>query len=397
MALDCLLTPTFGLLVLLLDCATGVTHCAMWPPRRAGLCDLSTLPAGYCGGDMHDTAYRPNQAGLTADLSLALCPPPTTTMVDWHDPVVIARCARLSIFFQDLCGGWYMWEFLISLRFDWEHVTGKHPFRWPQIAYFGARYLLMMSGLMAFRTSLAFGPVNCEAWYHGSYALAHVCVACGSLLLFLRVIAISGRNKLVIAMLCAFYIVQLLALINATVRIRAVYMPELLMCGVANSIVSRLNFFISFGFDFVCLCIVFWYLFAARGAGMWNLLFSQGVIYFIVVISAYMIPAILLILNLNDFMNEMLKVPSVVILIVCTTRMYRDLVVFYSRPPAAPEDLTAASATWNTARTHAQSGGVLVIRTHEVTSSGSRRPDSEIELARKGLDYGDGDGHVHAI
>ncbi|EJD35391.1 hypothetical protein AURDEDRAFT_175538 [Auricularia subglabra TFB-10046 SS5] len=259
-------------------------------------------------------------------------------MVDWHDPVIVARCARTAMFIQDLSGGCYIWEFLISLPFDWEHYKRKYPFRWPQVAYFGSRYLLGLGGLMAFRTSLVFGPTNCQAWFRASFATAHACGALGSLLLFMRVIALSGRNKYVIGILGFWYLCQCAALVHTTIRIRGEYMPDLLLCAVTNTSISRINYFISFGFDFACLCIVFGYLFQARGAGLWDLLVSQGAVYFMVVIAAYTPPAILLILNLNDFMNTMLQVPSVVVLVVCANRMYRNLIDFYARLTA---DLTS--------------------------------------------------------
>ncbi|EMD35615.1 hypothetical protein CERSUDRAFT_53885 [Gelatoporia subvermispora B] len=38
--------------------------------------------------------------------------------------------------------GLYIWEVLISMKFDLDYLTGKRRFRWPMIFYFLNRYLM---------------------------------------------------------------------------------------------------------------------------------------------------------------------------------------------------------------------------------------------------------------
>ncbi|EJD37559.1 hypothetical protein AURDEDRAFT_173416 [Auricularia subglabra TFB-10046 SS5] len=122
--------------------------------------------------------------------------------------------------------------------------------------------------------------------------------------------------------------------------IEGIYVPQLFACAVTRTVQSRLNMVFSFSVNFVCLALVLFFLMKSPGDGLWNLLLSQGVIYFAVVMVAYIPPMVLLLLNLNDGVNLSLQSPALVALVICATRMHRALVAFnekgqnaFMRPP----------------------------------------------------------------
>lgn len=41
--------------------------------------------------------------------------------------------------------GLTIWEYIVTFPFEWAVWTGRKPFRWPMIAYFGARYSLWVA------------------------------------------------------------------------------------------------------------------------------------------------------------------------------------------------------------------------------------------------------------
>ncbi|KZV85085.1 hypothetical protein EXIGLDRAFT_265553 [Exidia glandulosa HHB12029] len=246
----------------------------------------------------------------------------------WKDPETVFLCARAFEFIVAFAFGVYIWEFLITLPFDFQFFLRKRPFRWTFVAYALTRYLMLLALIAAIRMSNVLTPVNCTTWNRIVYTCAHACFALASLLLFLRVVAISDRNIYIILFLGAFYLANLGTLIHGATLSRAIFVPELWLCGATNTVASRVNVWMSFGFDLACLAIMLTVLLRAPGGGLWRLLVNQGTIYFIVATLSYLLPAIFLALDLNDAMNEIPQTISLVTMVICASRMYRTLSTF---------------------------------------------------------------------
>ncbi|KZV97139.1 hypothetical protein EXIGLDRAFT_764734 [Exidia glandulosa HHB12029] len=233
----------------------------------------------------------------------------------WKDPETVFLCARAFEFIVAFAFGVYIWEFLITLPFDFQFFLRKRPFRWTFVAYALTRYLMLLALIAAIRMSNVLTPVNC-----------------------------TDR-------LCAFYLANLGTLIHGATLSRAIFVPELWLCGATNTVASRVNVWMSFGFDLACLAIMLTVLLRAPGGGLWRLLVNQGTVYFIVATLSYLLPAIFLALDLNDAMNEIPQTISLVTMVICASRMYRTLSTFdptsdtrtfvtetrrHSRMPSAP-------------------------------------------------------------
>ncbi|KZV95922.1 hypothetical protein EXIGLDRAFT_734211 [Exidia glandulosa HHB12029] len=112
----------------------------------------------------------------------------------------------------------------------------------------------------------------------------------------------------------------------------------------------------SFALNLFCLIVAFFYLLQSPSAGIWKLLVSQGVIYLVVILVAYLTPSILLILNLNDGVNYGMQPPSLIALVTCATRMYRSLVQFNTT--AQTDDnfsMTTTNIGWHHTRSQVRS------------------------------------------
>lgn len=249
-------------------------------------------------------------------------------MVNWSDPTVLYLCARAFTLVVCCAFGVYIWEVLISLNFDIEHFTGKRPIRWTFIAYLLTRYLLLLGLIAGIRVTNVLSPIDCVIWNRLVYSCAHGCFAFASLLLLLRVIAISENNKYIIGFLGLFYAINLGLLVHGVTLAHSIYVPTLFLCGATNTVASRVNVWTSFGFDLACLFIMLYMLLRQPGGGFWRFLVNQGFVYFLVATASYLLPSIFLIFNLNDAMNELPQTVSLTTMVICATRMYRQLSVF---------------------------------------------------------------------
>ncbi|KAF5310563.1 hypothetical protein D9619_008199 [Psilocybe cf. subviscida] len=66
-------------------------------------------------------------------------------MPDWNSPDEIAKNGVAFSRFMHTLLGLYIWEWVVSLPFDWQYLSGKKTFRWPLAFYFLNRYCLLFA------------------------------------------------------------------------------------------------------------------------------------------------------------------------------------------------------------------------------------------------------------
>ncbi|KZV98572.1 hypothetical protein EXIGLDRAFT_832127 [Exidia glandulosa HHB12029] len=311
----------------------------------------------------------------------SLTPLSTSQMVNWQDPEVQFFSAHISLFVAVLCVGIYLWEFLIALWFDLEFLRQRRSWRWTLIPYMIARYAALAALIAGTRVANVLRPIDtCSQWWQTIYvrtklrvrlhsdkgsikACANIAMACGSLLLILRVVAVSGNKLWVRLFLIAFWLADVGVWLRETVLIRGVYVAELVACGTVNTGKGQTSDYISLSLYVCCLVIVTGFLLRTPGAGLVNLLISQGVIYFAAVLAAYVPAVVLFALDLNDGISGMLQPVSMVVMVICATRMYRSLVQYDDKS----EDsfaMTSTNLAWGrntvTATQLPRSTGIIV-------------------------------------
>jgi hypothetical protein len=57
-------------------------------------------------------------------------------MTDWNSPEELARDAIVFNNLLHAMAGLWIWEFVTSLDFDWQFITGKRKFKWPMVRFF---------------------------------------------------------------------------------------------------------------------------------------------------------------------------------------------------------------------------------------------------------------------
>jgi len=180
----------------------------------------------------------------------------------------------------------------------------------------------------------AASPINCQAWVTSEVLLAYIAVACASMLIVLRTIAIWNRDKIVSLIAICLWWTNIGFLIHSTVTLRSSWAPVARTCSVLNTDISKYNLLSTLCTDVILFITMLAGLFRLRlGAGTFGLgrlLWTQGVIWCLLATMALLPAAVFIYLNLNPPLNLMFQTPALVVLVIAATRMYRSLTDFCS-------------------------------------------------------------------
>jgi hypothetical protein len=70
----------------------------------------------------------------------------------------------------------------------------------------------------------------------------------------------------------------------------------------------------------------------SRGnSGLWNMIWDQGVIYYLTAVSANLVPAVVLMIDLNPIMNIIFSIPAIALTATVSTRCFVTLSEYANR------------------------------------------------------------------
>ncbi|KIJ14734.1 hypothetical protein PAXINDRAFT_99985 [Paxillus involutus ATCC 200175] len=241
-------------------------------------------------------------------------------MPNWHSPSELATDALMYIKLMHALIGLYAWEFIVSLDFDWAILSGKKKFRWPLTFYFAGRYVLLFAiigALIGMDTSV---EVNCKAVYDFSEFAGDAAVGLACINLSLRTIALWSKNKWIIGILVVI-ILGHWSLILQGMPVSATWVPGVGCTFVeGNTIIPAAIFVYSMCFDFVVLCLTAYKLaWDPRRTGssplhtkLARMIFTDGLVYFIVAFLANLTVTVFMILDLNPVMSVLFNAPAAI-------------------------------------------------------------------------------------
>jgi hypothetical protein len=108
-------------------------------------------------------------------------------MVNYHDPVTIAREYAAVVKLWHVVDGIFIWEFFTTLDYEWDVIRGHRPYRWTIWVYSLTRVstlLAVILNMVGFDTTV---PINCQVWVTSEVIFAYLALATASLLIVLRV------------------------------------------------------------------------------------------------------------------------------------------------------------------------------------------------------------------
>ncbi|KAF8438020.1 hypothetical protein L210DRAFT_3404906 [Boletus edulis BED1] len=236
--------------------------------------------------------------------------------------------------------GLYGWEILLTLDFEWAVISGKRKLRWPLIFYFAGRYLLLFAMIgMQVHLHLV-SKINCQALYVFNQLAGDSALGLASINLSLRTqvstIAIWSQNRWIIG------VILLLILGHWSLILQGVLLKVKWVDGVgctiikSNTTILAATFIYSMSFDLVVLCLTAYKLaWSRRISGtsgihgkLVRMIFSDGLVYFILAFLANLLATIFMILNLNAVMSVIFNVPAAIASTVMASRVVRRLYNF---------------------------------------------------------------------
>ncbi|KAH9478729.1 hypothetical protein JR316_0009189 [Psilocybe cubensis] len=254
-------------------------------------------------------------------------------MVDWMSPAEIAKDAVAFDRFMHALLGLYMWEFAISIQFDWQYISGKKTFRWPMIFYFLNRYCLLFA-LIGIAIALnVTEEVNCQGLYTFNQCFGNAAIGLASINLSLRTIAVWSRKWYIIAPLVLVILGHWSLLLHG-ILLKAAWVPGqgCVITQTDNKLLAA-TFIYTMVFDLSVLILTAFKLFSPKNgkSKLVGLIFNDGLIYFMIAFMANLIATIFMLLNLNPVMSIIANVPAAIASTIVACRVVRRLSNYTSR------------------------------------------------------------------
>ncbi|VDB99934.1 unnamed protein product [Peniophora sp. CBMAI 1063] len=236
-----------------------------------------------------------------------------------------------------VCTGLWIYEIGLQARYDWNLIRQYHASGRPAKAQFGKwTYLACRISILVYSICVIITAYDsnstCEGvlmgWLGASALLGLVCA---TNLLSIRVAAVWAWNKWIVGITITISLSQLATGIYFTVKSTFIRKSP---SGSCNPTAGHSNLPIALA-GFAGDCILLGLLFTGlrrkwSGArqvknGMWHLLWTQGMLYFSIVVLVEVPFVVLLIMDINPIMDTIMATPVVITLSVCATHMYRNL------------------------------------------------------------------------
>jgi len=259
-------------------------------------------------------------------------------MPDWKSPAELELEGGIFAKFMHALLGLYAYEFLLTLDFDWDFLSGKKRFRWPLIFYFANRYLLL-AALIGIAIALDTNTeINCQALYAFNQLAGDAAVGLASINLSIRTTAIWAHNKYIICLL-VLIILGHWSLILQGVQLKAEWVDGSgCIITQTNSKILIAIFIYSMCFDLIVLLLNTYKLIQLNAhapvsemfgrSRLTHMMWSDGLIYFFIAFLANLLATIFMILNLNSIMNVIFNVPAAIASTIAATRIVRRLANF---------------------------------------------------------------------
>jgi len=184
----------------------------------------------------------------------------------------------------------------------------------------------------------AINAINCQLSYTVGFIFAYIAFGLSTLLIILRTVAIWKKKKVVVILATIVWVTNTSFLVLGSIRIRSSLVQAQHQCSIPNArsnLPTMISLFIT---DIVLLVVMLIGLVRMSCHGtdgfslgrLGSLLWKQGLIWFFLATTVELQPLVFVCLNLNDAFNMMFLMPSLVLMTIASTRMYRILADFSS-------------------------------------------------------------------
>ncbi|KAF9529816.1 hypothetical protein CPB83DRAFT_851624 [Crepidotus variabilis] len=238
---------------------------------------------------------------------------------------VVLIVTRLLVFWTGL----YVWEVLTSLWYEIGFVSGTRVFHWHLVPYIVSRYSQLIGLISLLYLSNSTRQGNCEAAYLLSFFL-ELSVLAASITFALRTIAIWMNRVVTICLWGMVVVYAVLVVLSTAMNKSGNYSGR---CSYVNprraySIVTIIRVY-SMIFDGVVLLLNIYKLRTSFKFGvhrrLFRLLFTQGLIYFIIAFLSNLVAVVFLLSTSNPFLGLTVTESASVLTVVAACRSVRHL------------------------------------------------------------------------
>ncbi|KAH9970947.1 hypothetical protein BGW80DRAFT_517465 [Lactifluus volemus] len=261
--------------------------------------------------------------------------------------------------------GLYIWEYLTTFGFEWNIYTGKRPWRWSYIPYIATR-LLCLSSLIVLVVGVNLKrEFNCDAWLRGivvrlvdcPFMLIDISQITGwpaasgaSFLLLLRAVAIWSLDRRVVVFATLVWLFGFSGSLFAITRGHSKWSPLVQTCSLMQVGTDEYKWILMTGFVVNVTLLgtmIVGVIHKRLDTRLWKLLYYQGMFWISAAVFTEVPGVVMPFLNINDPWNMMFQVPLLVVLVIASSRSYRDLFQHviddcqcnhHSRPPIIGSD-----------------------------------------------------------
>ncbi|KAI0002124.1 hypothetical protein BJV74DRAFT_765843 [Russula compacta] len=252
-------------------------------------------------------------------------------MVDWHSPAEIALDAQAFSNLIHVLFGLYLWEFCVSYDFDYAFLSRKRKYRWPLTFYFMGRYSLLAALIGIIIALNVRSELRCQSLYTFNQCMGNIAIGMASINLpSERKLAVWGQKWYIVAALVAISLGHWSLLLHG-ILLTATWVPG--QGCVITSTDSKLlsaTFIYSMVFDFIVLVLTAFKLVRPSGttSQLVNMMFADGLWYFIIAFLVNLIATVFMTLNLNPVMSIIANVPAAIASTIAASRVVRRLANF---------------------------------------------------------------------
>ncbi|KAF7301442.1 hypothetical protein MIND_00709500 [Mycena indigotica] len=288
-------------------------------------------------------------------------------MVAWLSSAEIAKDTYAFEKLIFTCFGCYIWEIGTTLSFEISLLTGRRRFRWPLGAsnqclqflanyrcppafFFLSRYCMLFSFIGLIISLSVRHPINCGALFTFNSWTGNMAILGCSTSLMLRTFALWERKRSVVVPIGLLSLVHWGLLYRTMFVIHAVWDGSACIVASTNPTLLKCTFFYTMGFDFgeavplyeydaliavgiaviTCTTAVSLMSRHSERTDLWRLLFTDGLVYFVLTFSMNSIPAVLNLINLNATMNVIGTIPAATVSTIAACRAVMRLLDFNS-------------------------------------------------------------------
>ncbi|THH06012.1 hypothetical protein EW145_g4382 [Phellinidium pouzarii] len=268
-------------------------------------------------------------------------------MVNWQSLTEIDKDGQVFSKFMHCLLGVYLWEFFISLPFDFDFILGRKSFKWPLVFYFAGRYALLFA-LVGITIALnVTKEIDCQGLYIFNQVFGNAAIGLASINLSLRTIAVWSQSPYIVVPLVLIILGHWSLLLHGLL-ISAAWTPEGCQITKTDNTILAATFIYSMCFDFLVLSLTAYKLVlpwnGRTGSKLVKMIFADGLIFFIVAFLANLLATVFMLLNLNAVMSIIFNVPAAIASTIVASRAVRRLTKFTNKGPEMDTITTLAGS-----------------------------------------------------